>query len=111
VWERLWNLADAHTSESLFLRGLIQLAAARLKLELGENKGAARLATRSRVNLGQVLRSTRERERERERDREPDPSYMGLDLDWLVGIVSHWPPEGLEGERDQERELLLDVKV
>ena len=43
VWERLWRLETPEEPVALFLQGLIQLAAARLKESQGELRGAAKL--------------------------------------------------------------------
>lgn len=85
AWERLWSLVPPESPEALFLQALIQLAAARLKLALGEKRGAERLAVRSREKLGKLRRVVHERR------------YMGLDLDEIEAVVDRFP-SGLDEE-------------
>ena len=43
VWEALWHKVGHHTTQGRFLKALIQLAAAQLKIRMGEEKPARRL--------------------------------------------------------------------
>lgn len=43
AWEGLWQVCDKKAPQGLFLQGLIQVAAAHLKLYVGHERGVARL--------------------------------------------------------------------
>jgi hypothetical protein len=67
-WERLWHLEGTDEAVRLLLRGLIQLAAARLKLAQNQPEGGRKLA-------GRVLRAFKELQGLSGRE-----SYLGVDL-------------------------------
>jgi predicted metal-dependent hydrolase len=46
AWERLWRAAAPHSAEAAALKGLIQIAAALLKVQVGNEGAARRLASR-----------------------------------------------------------------
>jgi hypothetical protein len=46
AWERLWRAAAPGSAESAALKGLIQIAAALLKVQVGNERAARRLASR-----------------------------------------------------------------
>jgi len=62
-WEGIWK-ASADDTQRHFLQGLIQLAAALLKLRMDNARGAAKLAARAQAHLAHV----------------PGDRYMGLAL-------------------------------
>ena len=66
AWEGLWHAARADELQSGFLQGLIQCAAASLKIAMGQPDGLAKLAERGTGRLEVVARSRRE--------------FMGLDV-------------------------------
>jgi predicted metal-dependent hydrolase len=64
MFEALWRAVGPKTEQGRFLQGLIQMAAAQLKLAAGEGDAARRLSRRAADRLAAV------------------PSgYMGLDID------------------------------
>ena len=52
-WEGIWK-ASADDTQRHFLQGLIQLAAALLKLRMGNARGAGKLAARAHAHLAHV---------------------------------------------------------
>lgn len=66
AWEGLWHAARADAVQAEFLQGLIQCAAASLKIAMGQPDGLAKLAERGTARLDAVARAGRE--------------YMGLDV-------------------------------
>jgi predicted metal-dependent hydrolase len=52
AWERLWKAAPEGSPEKAALKGLIQLAAVLVTLELGHTDAATRLATRGAKLIG-----------------------------------------------------------
>lgn len=68
AWEEPWRAAPRDSVERLALQGLIQLAAALLKLQQGNERGARRLAARSADKLDRAA------------------SYRGIDL---VALAAH----------------------
>ena len=70
-WEALWRLEEPDSPTRLLLQGLIQLAAALLKEEAGNEKGHAQLLAGGRDRLALVLQRV-------------GPVYMGLDVAALL---------------------------
>ena len=68
-WERLWCLPGTDEPVRLLLRGLIQLAAARLKLAQNVPEGSRKLVLRARRAFEEL------------RKLEGDESYLGVHLD------------------------------
>jgi uncharacterized protein len=68
AWESLWHAAKRDRVQALFLQGLIQCAAAWLKIAMEQPDGLARLSKLALEKLDEVAR-------------ESGGSYMGLDLD------------------------------
>ncbi len=66
AWESLWGEAHQNSAPRLFLQGLIQIAAALLKVSLGSSDGAARLSNTGIEKLTLVSERT--------------PSMMGVDV-------------------------------
>jgi len=71
AWESVWHPSKPDRQQALYLQGLIQCAAAWLKIPMGQPRGLERLAELAAQKLGQVARAARGR-------------YMGLDLDAFV---------------------------
>jgi hypothetical protein len=67
AWEDLWRAAKHDEAQATFLQGLIQCAAARVKMSMGDAAATRRLLERGLKRLASV--------REQQGDR-----YMGLDL-------------------------------
>jgi predicted metal-dependent hydrolase len=74
-WEGIWK-ASPDPSQRDFLQGLVQVAAAVLKLRLGNARGAAKLARRAREHLTRV----------------PGERFMGLALEPLRDARPEAPP-------------------
>lgn len=55
AWEGLWQVCDKKAPQGLFLQGLIQVAAAHLKLYVGHDRGVARLWNSAVVYLDRVV--------------------------------------------------------
>ena len=72
VWEELWHRVGHHSPQGQFLKALIQLAAARLKLRMGEEKPARRLVGTLQKILITLSSSTKEE------------FWMGIDLKKLI---------------------------
>jgi len=71
AWEGLWHRAKHDTAQALFLQGLIQCAAACLKVPMNQPRGLQRLAALGTEKLEQVVALY-------------GPEYMGLDV---IGFV------------------------
>ena len=67
AWEGLWHASKGDPALAEFLQGLIQCAAACLKIPMGQPRGTERLAEYGTGRLDGVLRTQ-------------GPDYMGLDL-------------------------------
>jgi uncharacterized protein len=82
--EELWNRAGRHTEQGNFFQALIQLAAANLKLFMGNRQAAQNLLQRGLIRL----------------QRMPE-SYMGIDVVHLTKDLrqritrSHWQAPSL----------------
>jgi hypothetical protein len=91
-WERLWYLLETEEAVRLLLRGLIQLAAARLKREQKQPEGSRKLLDRAR-------RAFEELERLR-----GEESYLGVHLDkaLLSSELSVDRPRAILRKKDPE---------
>ena len=67
AWEELWHPAKGDALPADYLQGLIQCAAAALKILMGQPRGLERLAEQGTARLERVARAA-------------GPVYMGLDL-------------------------------
>ncbi|NOT31125.1 MAG: DUF309 domain-containing protein [Planctomycetes bacterium] len=67
-WEGLWHVSKPNRIQALFLQGLIQCAAAWLKIAMAQPQGLARLSALALEKLEVVARAS-------------GGDYMGLDLD------------------------------
>ncbi|MFO1518346.1 MAG: DUF309 domain-containing protein [bacterium] len=83
VWEELWHAVGHETTVGLYLKALIQNAAAQLKLAMGELEPARRLSLKAKDLLEQVQRSlTRDSE-----------TWMGLSFSsFLEEMEHHYSP-------------------
>jgi predicted metal-dependent hydrolase len=68
AWEGLWHASKPDRCQALFLQGLIQCAAAWLKIAMDQPRGVERLAALALEKLDAVRE-------------EEGPRYMGADLD------------------------------
>ena len=87
AWEGLWHGAKHDRHQALFLQGLIQCAAACLKIPMEQPRGLERLAGLGTEKLEEVAR-------------EAGPVYMGLDVVGFVEAVREFAatvPETNEG--------------
>jgi hypothetical protein len=71
AWEGLWHVAKHDPPQAEFLQGLIQCAAASLKVRMGQPRGLERLAELGTARLERVAASQ-------------GPVYMGLDVPVFV---------------------------
>jgi hypothetical protein len=71
AWEGLWHRAKHDALQAPFLQGLIQCAAAALKVPMGQPNGLARLAEQGTARLERVAR-------------EVEGEFMGLDVPAFV---------------------------
>lgn len=67
AWEGLWHVSKGERLQALFLQGLIQCAAAWLKVPMQQPRGVERLSQLALEKLDEIARATR-------------GPYMGLDL-------------------------------
>lgn len=72
AWEGLWHPAKHDAMQAEHLQGLIQCAAAALKIPMGQPRGLAKLAELGTGRLERVAR-------------EAAPVFMGLDLQEFLG--------------------------
>jgi hypothetical protein len=87
VWEGLWHAAKHDPPQADVLQGLIQCAAAALKIAMGQPRGLESLVELGTEKLERVARSH-------------GPEYMGLDLVELVAAMRAFAasnPESNEG--------------
>ncbi|HEX6881941.1 MAG TPA: DUF309 domain-containing protein [Planctomycetota bacterium] len=87
AWEGLWHASKVDPNQARYLQGLIQCAAAWLKIAMGQPRGVERLSTLALEKLDQVAR-------------EAGSPYMGLDLADFSARARAFaaaPPSGLEG--------------
>lgn len=94
AWEGLWAVAERESAPSLLLQGLIQVAAACLKLHLGSGDGARSLSTSGLQKLHWVATAT--------------PQLLGLDV-WtlLPDLSAYFAQRWL----DASPRLTLDVPI
>lgn len=87
AWEGLWHVSKPDRIQALFLQGLIQCAAAWLKIAMDQPQGLARLASLALEKLDEVARGG-------------GREYMGLDLDAFRAAVREFAgssPRSAEG--------------
>ncbi len=87
AWEGLWHSAKRDRLQALHLQGLIQCAAAWLKIPMQQPQGTIRLAALAAEKLEQVSRSASGR-------------YMGVDLEAFVTRVREFAgsaPSSIDG--------------
>ena len=92
VWEALWHKVGHHTDQGKFLKAMIQLAAARLKISMGQEAPARRLLSSLRRLLGEILQKS------------PTSHWMGIDLKNLLDVCEEKSFEKVRGIRLQLRE-------
>lgn len=87
AWEGLWHLAKRDPLQADYLQGLIQCAAACLKVRMGQPRGVERLTALGTEKLERVASAA-------------DATFMGLDLDaWIPRIraFADSAPESIDG--------------
>jgi len=94
VWEGLWHAAKRDPVQADFLQGLIQCAAAALKIPMGQPGGLAALAERGTGRLESVMRRA-------------GPEYMGLDVPGFVRAFRAFAASS-PSSADERPELALD---
>jgi hypothetical protein len=95
VWEGLWHAAKHDRSQADVLQGLIQCAAASLKIPMGQPRG---LASLTRLGTEKLERVARAEGRE----------YMGLDLDDFVERMRAFAEAEPESNDDRPRLAVKD---
>ncbi|MFT5051867.1 MAG: hypothetical protein ACI8QZ_003296 [Chlamydiales bacterium] len=94
AWEGLWHQAKHDEMQAQLLQGLIQCAAAALKIPMEQPGGLVKLSEKGTERLEQVARATR-------------APYMGLDLwDFIVEFRSF--AGGAGAEVDERPRLVLE---
>jgi len=87
AWEALWHAAKPDRIQALYLQGLIQCAAAWLKIGMAQPRGLERLSALALEKLDEVARAS-------------GGTYMGLDLDSFrpaVRAFADSSPPSMEG--------------
>lgn len=87
AWEGLWHVAKPDRTQALFLQGLIQTAAAWLKIAMEQPRGIERLSALALEKLDEVARAG-------------GSPYMGLDLDEFRAAIRSFAdshPNTLQG--------------
>jgi hypothetical protein len=87
AWEGLWHVSKGDRVQALHLQGLIQCAAAWLKIAMGQPRGMARLSELALEKLAAVAEASGE-------------SYMGLQLEPFMDAVRAFAeasPPSLDG--------------
>ena len=95
AWEGLWHRARHDALQAMFLQGLIQCAAAALKVSMGQPRGLERLAQAGTGRLEQVLRSGA-------------AQYMGLEVASFVAEFRAFAASEPQSAEDRPR-LELDT--
>jgi hypothetical protein len=95
AWEGLWHVSKRDRIQALHLQGLIQCAAAWLKIPMGQPLGLERLSELALAKLGEVARSVGE-------------SYMGVDLVLFPQAVRAFAASHPEELADYPRLVLAD---
>ena len=91
MWEGLWHAAKHDPPQADVLQGLIQCAAACLKIPMGQPRGLAALSKLGTEKLERVAR-------------EEGTPYMGLDLDAFAEAIRDFAES--EPENNEERPRL-----
>ena len=100
AWEGLWHASGQRGVTADFLKGLIKLAAAGVKVREGRPAGVSRHAQRA-IELFERVRSQIE-----------DPSYLGLDVAWLIDLAGQLqlhPPA--HPEQNAPVEIVFDFQL
>ncbi len=93
AWEGLWHKAKQDSSQAEHLQGLIQCAAASLKVRMEQPRGLEKLAVQGLARLERVV------------DRE-GPHYMGLDLPAFVAAFRAFASSSPEDDEQRPRLVL-----
>lgn len=93
-WEGLWHASKPDRLQALFLQGLIQCAAAWLKIPMGQPQGVARLSSLALEKLSEVERTA-------------GSPYMGLDLDAFRPAVRRFADSAARDFEGRPRIALL----
>lgn len=94
AWESLWNLSKKRDVEGQFLQGLIQNAAAQLKLHIKNLEGALHLSMEAYRRLSTIADSE---------ILDDSGRFMGLQMqDLMTAMTEHYQPLWENAERVQE---------
>jgi len=93
AWEGLWHVSKPDRIQALFLQGLIQCAAAWLKIPMGQPRGVERLSELALEKLEQV-------------ERAGGSPYMGLDLEGWIPAVRAFAASGATSIEQRPRLVL-----
>lgn len=91
AWEGLWHASKHDPVQASCLQGLIQCAAACLKVRMGEPRGVARLAEMGTKRLADVAEAT------------GSGTYMGLDLAAFVEAMRAYVATEPQSTEDRPR--------
>jgi len=94
AWEGLWHAAKHDEVQAQFLQGLIQCAAASLKIRMGQPRGLAKLAGQGLGRLDEVVLDA-------------GASYMGLDVRAFVDAFREFASSEPD-DPDERPRLVLD---
>ncbi len=94
AWEELWKQAARPSPTRSLLQGLIQCAAAALKMRCEQPRGAASLASTAIEHLHAAKQAA-------------GSPYCGIDLDSWITDFSHWAAAGPAPAADRPRLTLL----
>jgi len=100
VWESLWHPCGRGGRTAAFLKGLIKLAAAGVKVREGKLKGVREHARRAAELLEQVAREVGEAE----------PRYFGLSLTELIRLVKSIAerPPSIDGDANSHVQIVFE---
>lgn len=90
AWEGLWHAAKHDELQAEHLQGLIQCAAAALKIAMDQPRGLERLAELGTARLERVAR-------------EAGPHFMGLDLHEFIGAFREFAASSPDSAVDRPR--------
>lgn len=96
AWEGLWHVAKRDPLQATHLQGLIQCAAACLKVRMGEPRGVARLSEAGTARLERVVE-------------EGGNPYMGIDLVEFVAELRDFVASAPQSAEDRPRLRLLGL--
>jgi uncharacterized protein len=110
AWESLWHAAGRRGPMAVWLKALIKLAAAAVKLREGNERGALRHAHRSRELIAELRHSDDFQAAPRALAAEPmqEPHYCGMSLTDVESIAADIASEADHGPIPAQPNRLLD---